>query len=160
MDNRALRQDKPATQSEAPQASAQQAMSQPKLSVDQVGFVSRASYGADGAPQNSPRSPRCRTHSTSSTPCRKRLAAALRSVRRRKHRAPPKTAADKKQRTAVKILSFEGEVDPFQFTVLSTGPLGFSAKPGAIICGISRALWWTRTSYCSSSSIPYEWSPH
>ena len=52
-----------------------------------------------------------------------------------------KDAADKKQRDAVKILSFEGEVDPFQFTVLSTGPLGFSAKPGAIICAISRALW-------------------
>jgi signal transduction histidine kinase len=34
-------------------------------------------------------------------------------------------ATEKKQRTTVKILSFEGEVDPFQFTVLSTGPLGF-----------------------------------
>ena len=56
----------------------------------------------------------------------------------------------------MKILSFEGEVDPFQFTVLSTGPLGFSAKPGAIICGISRALWLTRTSYYSSSDGPYE----
>ena len=66
--------------------------------------------------------------STSSTPCRKRLAAALRSVRRRKHRASAKDAADKKQRDAVKILSFEGEVDPFQFTVLSTGPLGFFRK--------------------------------
>ena len=48
--------------------------------------------------------------------------------------APPqeqsttKDAADKKQRTAVKILSFESEVDPFQFTVLSTGPLGFFRK--------------------------------
>ena len=39
-----------------------------------------------------------------------------------------KDAAEKKQRTAVKILSFEGEVDPFQFTVLSTGPLGFFRK--------------------------------
>ena len=39
-----------------------------------------------------------------------------------------KDAADKKQRDAVKILSFEGEVDPFQFTVLSTGPLGFFRK--------------------------------
>ena len=28
----------------------------------------------------------------------------------------------------MKILSFEGEVDPFQFTVLSTGPLGFFRK--------------------------------
>jgi signal transduction histidine kinase len=36
--------------------------------------------------------------------------------------------AEEKQRTAVKILSFEGEVDPFQFTVLSTGPLGFFRK--------------------------------
>jgi hypothetical protein len=39
-----------------------------------------------------------------------------------------KDTAEKKQRTAVKILSFEGEVDPFQFTVLSTGPLGFFRK--------------------------------
>ena len=39
-----------------------------------------------------------------------------------------KDSAEKKQRAAVKILSFEGEVDPFQFTVLSTGPLGFFRK--------------------------------
>jgi signal transduction histidine kinase len=39
-----------------------------------------------------------------------------------------KDTAEKKQRTAVKILSFEGEADTFQFTVFSTGPLGFFCK--------------------------------
>jgi signal transduction histidine kinase len=39
-----------------------------------------------------------------------------------------KDSVDKKQRAAVKILSFEGEVDPFQFTVLSSGPLVFFRK--------------------------------
>ena len=39
-----------------------------------------------------------------------------------------KDSGEKKQRAPVKILSFEGEVDPFQFTVLSTGPLAFFRK--------------------------------
>ena len=124
----ALRQDKPAMPSvEAPQAPAQQAMPQPKLSgtkssvyrerrKEQVALPEQSTVAQvqdaldklNALPQETGRS------AGKSAPSEAQSAA--------------KDAAEKKQRTAVKILSFEGEVDPFQFTVLSTGPLGFFRK--------------------------------
>ncbi len=124
----ALRQDKPPMPSvEAPQASAQQAMPQPKLSgaksslyrerrKEQVALPEQSTVAQvqdaldklNALPQETGRS------------AEKLASSEVQST--------AKDAVEKKQRTAVKILSFEGEVDPFQFTVLSTGPLGFFRK--------------------------------
>ena len=124
----ALRQDNPATPSaDAPQTPVHKAMPQPKLSVtksppyrerrkEQVALPEQSTVAQvqdaldklNTLPQETGRSAEKRTPSEA--------------------QSAAKDAADKKQRDAVKILSFEGEVDPFQFTVLSTGPLGFFRK--------------------------------
>jgi signal transduction histidine kinase len=125
---RALRQDKPATPgAEAPQAPAQQVMPQPKLSVarsssyrerrtEQVALPEQSTVAEvqDALDKRNVLPPDTGRSAEQPAP----LAA----------QGPGKDSADKKQRAPVKMLSFEGEVDPLQFTVLSSGPLGFFRK--------------------------------
>ena len=125
---RALRQDKPATPSaEAPQAPAQQVMPQPKLSVAKSSSYRERRTEQVALPEQS-------TVAEVQDALDKRNVLPQDTGRSAEKRAPSeaqgpgKDSGEKKQRAAVKILSFEGEVDPFQFTVLSTGPLGFFRK--------------------------------
>jgi signal transduction histidine kinase len=124
----ALRQDKPATPSaEAPQAPAQEAMPQPKLSMTRSSSYRERRKEQVALPEQS-------TVAQVQDALDKLNALPQETERSADKRVPSeaqstaKDAADKKQRAAVNILSFEGEVDPFQFTVLSTGPLGFFRK--------------------------------
>ena len=124
----ALRQDKPATPgAEAPQPPAQQAMPQPKLSGTRSALYRERRKEQVALPEQS-------TVAQVQDALDKLNALPQETGRSVEKYAPSeaqsiaKDAADKKQRTAVKILSFESEVDPFQFTVLSTGPLGFFRK--------------------------------
>src|SRR5262249_2733500 len=126
-DKRALRQDRPTLPSaEAPQSPAQEAMSQPKLPGPRS-FSSRDRRQDQAALEQS-------TGSQVQEALDKLNAPPPETGRSAEKRAaleaqsPAKDTAEKKQRSAVKILSFEGEVDPFQFTVLSTGPLAFFRK--------------------------------
>ena len=123
----ALRQDKPPRPAEAPPAPAQQAMPQPKLSVARSASYRERRKEQVALPEQS-------TVAQVQDALDKLNALPQDPGRSAEKRAPSeaqstaKDSAEKKQRTAVKILSFEGEVDPFQFTVLSTGPLGFFRK--------------------------------
>jgi two-component system, OmpR family, phosphate regulon sensor histidine kinase PhoR len=124
----ALRQDKPTTPSaEAPQTPAYRAMPQPKLSVTKSSPYRERRKEQVALPEQS-------TVAQVQDALDKLNALPQETGRSAEKRVPSeaqstaKDAADKKQRDAVKILSFEGEVDPFQFTVLSTGPLGFFRK--------------------------------
>ena len=125
---RALRQDKAATPgAEAPQAPAQQVIPQPKLSVAKSSSYRERRTEQVALPEQS-------TVAEVQDALDKLNALPQDIGRSAEKRAPleaqvsGKDSAEKKQRAAVKILSFEGEVDPFQFTVLSTGPLGFFRK--------------------------------
>ncbi len=128
VDNRALRQDKPATPSaEAPQASAQQALPQPKLSVARSSaYRERRTEQVALPEQSTVAQVQDALDKLNALPPDTGRSAEKRAPS--EAQAPAKDSADKKQRAAVKILSFEGEVDPLQFTVLSTGPLGFFRK--------------------------------
>ena len=125
----ALRQDQPATPSaEAPQTPAQQAISQPKLSGTRSALYRERRKEQVALPEQS-------TVAQVQDALDKLNALPQETGRGAEKRAPSeeaqspaKDAAEKKQHAAVNILSFEGEVDPFQFTVLSTGPLGFFRK--------------------------------
>src|SRR5215475_6877738 len=124
----ALRQDKPATPgAEAPQTPAQQAMPQPKLLGPRSALYRERRKEQVALPAQS-------TVAQVQDALDKLNALPPETGRSAEKSAPSeaqgiaKDAADKKQRTAVKILSFESEVDPFQFTVLSSGPLGFFRK--------------------------------
>jgi signal transduction histidine kinase len=124
----ALYQDKPATPSaEAPQTPAQEAMPQPKLSVTRLSSYRERRKEQVALPAQS-------TVAQVQDALDKLNTLPQEPGRSAEQRAPSeaqstaKDAAEKKQRAALKILSFEGEVDPFQFTVLSTGPLGFFRK--------------------------------
>jgi two-component system, OmpR family, phosphate regulon sensor histidine kinase PhoR len=124
----ALRQDKPATPSaEAPQAPAQQALPQPKLSGTRSALYRERRKEQVALPEQS-------TVAQVQDALDKLNALPQETGRSAEKRAPSeaqstaKDAAEKKQHAAVNILSFEGEVDPFQFTVLSTGSLGFFRK--------------------------------
>jgi two-component system, OmpR family, phosphate regulon sensor histidine kinase PhoR len=124
----ALRQDKPATPSaEAPQAPAQQTMPQPKLSGTKSALYRERRKEQVALPEQS-------TVAQVQDALDKLNALPPETGRSAEKRAPSeaqstaKDTAEKKQHAAVHILSFEGEVDPFQFTVLSTGPLGFFRK--------------------------------
>jgi hypothetical protein len=124
----ALRQDKPATPgAEAPQIPAQQVMPQPKLLGPRSALYRERRKEQVALPEQS-------TVAQVQDALDKLNALPQETGRSTEQYAPSeaqsitKDAADKKQRTAVKILSFESEVDPFQFTVLSTGPLAFFRK--------------------------------
>jgi signal transduction histidine kinase len=128
VDQRALHQDKPATPSaEAPPASIQQALPQSKLSMPRSSSYRERRKEQVALPEQS-------TVSQVQDALDKLNALPQDPGRSAEKRAPSeaqsvaKDSGEKKQRAAVKILSFEGEVDPFQFTVLSTGPLGFFRK--------------------------------
>ena len=125
---RALRQDKPVTPSaEAPQTPAQQVMPQPKLSAAKSSSYRERRTEQVALPEQS-------TVAEVQDALDKRNVLPPDTGRSAERRAPSeaqgsdKDSAEKKPRAAVKILSFAGEVDPLQFTVLSTGPLGFFRK--------------------------------
>jgi signal transduction histidine kinase len=124
----ALRQDEPATPgAEAPQTPAQEAMPQPKLLGTKSALYRERRKEQVALPEQS-------TVAQVQDALDKLNALPQETGRSAEQYAPSeaqsiaKDAADKKQRTPVKILSFESEVDPFQFTVLSTGPLAFFRK--------------------------------
>ena len=112
---------------EAPPASVQQALPQPKLSVARSPSYRERRKEQVALPEQS-------TVSQVQDALDKLNALPQDPGRSAEKRAPleaqsaAKDSGEKKQRAAVKILSFEGEVDPFQFTVLSTGPLAFFRK--------------------------------
>jgi two-component system, OmpR family, phosphate regulon sensor histidine kinase PhoR len=123
-----LRQDKPAAPSaEVPRAPAQQAMPQPKLSGTKSALYRERRKEQVALPEQS-------TVAQVQDALDKLNALPQETGRSAEKRAPSeaqstaKDAVEKKPYAAVHILSFEGEVDPFQFTVLSTGPLGFFRK--------------------------------
>jgi signal transduction histidine kinase len=126
----ALRQDKPATPSaEAPQAPAQQAIPQPKLSMTRSSSYRERRKEQVALPEQSTVAQV--QDALDKLNVRPQEQETSRSAEKRapsEAQSPAKDAAEKKPHAAVKILSFEGEVDPFQFTVLSTGPLGFFRK--------------------------------
>jgi two-component system phosphate regulon sensor histidine kinase PhoR len=124
----ALRQDKPATPSaEAPQAPAQQAMPQPKLSVTRSSSYRERRKEQVALPEQSTVAQvQDALDKLNALPQETGRSAAKQASS--EAQSTDKDAAEKKQRTTVQILSFEGEVDPFQLTVLSTGPLGFFRK--------------------------------
>ena len=116
----ALRQDKPATPgAEAPQTPAQQAMPQrnsPGPSHPHIESVVRNRWRSP----NSPRLPQVQDALDKLNALPQETGRSAPSGTEHRQRCCGQEATH-----AVKILSFEGEVDPFQFTVLSTGPLGF-----------------------------------
>jgi signal transduction histidine kinase len=111
----------------APPASGQQALLQPKLSVARSSSYRERRKEQVVLPEQS-------TVSQVQDALDKLNAPSPPPDRSAEQRAPSeaqsaaKDSVEKKPRAAVKILSFEGEVDPFQFTVLSTGPLAFFRK--------------------------------
>jgi len=123
----ALRQDKPAPSAEVPQGLAQEAMPQPKLSVSRsASYRERRKEQVALPEQSTVAQVQHALDKLNDLPQETERSADKRAPSEAQNTA--KDAADKKQRAAVNILSFEGEVDPFQFTVLSTGPLGFFRK--------------------------------
>jgi len=123
-----LRQDKPASPSvEALQAPAQQVMPQTKLSGSRSALYRERRKEQVVLPEQS-------TVAQVQDALDKLNVLPQETGRSAKQHAPSEAqssardAEEKKQRAAVHMLSFEGEVDPFQFTVLSTGPLGFFRK--------------------------------
>ena len=125
----ALRQDKPGTPSaEAPQAPAPKAMLQSQLSGTRSTLYRERRKEQVALPEQSTVAQvQDALDKLNALPPETGRSAEKQHVPSEVQSAA-KDAAEKKQRTAVKILSFEGEVDPFQFTVLSTGPLGFFRK--------------------------------
>jgi signal transduction histidine kinase len=110
-----------------PPASVQPALPQPKLSVPRSPSYRERRKEQVALPEQS-------TVSQVQDALDKLNAPSPAPDRSAEQRAPSeaqsaaKDSGEKKSRAAVKILSFEGEVDPFQFTVLSAGPLAFFRK--------------------------------
>src|SRR5262249_26630822 len=126
----ALRQDKPVTLSaEAPQAPAQQAMPQPKVSMTRSSSYRERRKEQVALPEQSTVAQvQDALDKLNAQPQEQETGSSAEKRAPLEVQNPAKDAAEKKQHATVKILSFEGEVDPFQFTVLSTGPLGFFRK--------------------------------
>src|SRR4029453_19180991 len=123
----ALRQDKPATPSaEVPQAPAPQAMSQPKLSGTRSALYRERRKEQVALPEQSTVSQVQEALDKLSS----RIQPASQPADRRgapEAQKPAEGGPGKKERV-IKLLTFEGEVDPFQFTVLGPAHLVFFRK--------------------------------
>jgi signal transduction histidine kinase len=124
----ALRQDKSATpKAEAPQTPAQQAMPPPKLFGTRSPLYRERRKEQVALPEQSTVAEVQGALDKLNAPAPEFGRSAEQQQAPSAAQSATKDAVDK-QHPTVNILSFEGEVDPFQFTVLSSGPLGFFRK--------------------------------